>query len=154
MTTDATLTPLQIRDIMECLPHRYPFLMVDRVLDYKPFEYIKAIKNVSVNEPFFQGHFPGIPVMPGVLITEALAQAGGILVSLSIPEAKSKIFMFTGMDKVRFRKPVYPGDQILLESGGLRHKFNIVKMSCSAKVNGEVVAEADLSAAIVDRTAL
>ena len=104
------------REIMDVLPHRYPFLMVDRVLEVEPFKCLKAIKSVTINEPFFQGHFPSYPVMPGVLILEALAQAGAILVIKSIPEQMDgKIFLFTGIEKVRFKKSVFPGDQLVLE---------------------------------------
>lgn len=104
-----------IQAIMECLPHRYPFLLVDRVLEIVPGEKIVALKNVTMNEPFFQGHFPGNPIMPGVLIVEAMAQAGGVLFSSQLKEKHNNLFYFMGMDKVKFRKPVVPGDQIILE---------------------------------------
>ncbi|WP_456324947.1 3-hydroxyacyl-ACP dehydratase FabZ [Desulfonauticus submarinus] len=140
------------KDILDLLPHRYPFLLVDRVLEYQPFKYIKAIKCVSINEPFFQGHFPSYPVMPGVLILEALAQAGGILVMKSIPEkVENKIFLFTGMEKVRFRKSVFPGDMLSLEVSYEKHKLNLWKMNGNALVNGQVAAQGILSAAIVPR---
>ncbi len=154
MTQDAFGDVLSIRDIMKLLPHRYPFLLVDRVLEWEKGAYIKALKNVSCNEGFFQGHFPEQPIMPGVLILEALAQAGGILVSLSVPDAASKLFVFTGMDKVRFRRPVHPGDQLILESGELRQRMQLVKMHCKATVEGELACEAELSAAIVDRSTM
>ena len=124
---------MDIRQILELLPHRYPFLLVDRVVDYTPLESIEAYKNVTMNEPFFQGHFPGIPVMPGVLIMEALAQAGGLLVlkSTDMP-LEDKLFLFTGMEKVRFRKPVYPGDKLELKCRLIRHKLKLWKMEGKA----------------------
>ena len=141
---------IDVRQIMDHIPHRYPFLLVDRVVRLKPGEYLEGIKNVSINEPFFQGHFPGLPVMPGVLMVEALAQAGGILVFKSYDlDMKDKIFMFTGIDKVKFRRPVIPGDQIVLRLDELKSKFTLYKMRGTAYVDGEVVVEAQLSAALV-----
>jgi 3-hydroxyacyl-[acyl-carrier-protein] dehydratase len=138
--------------ILQLLPHRYPFLLVDRVLDYSPGEYIKAVKNVTINEPFFEGHFPGYPVMPGVLIVEALAQAGGILIVKSSPDIPAgKIFLFSGIEKMRFRKPVYPGDQIELIAEKLRHKMNMWKMQVEARVAEHIAAQGILSAAVVDK---
>ena len=140
------------KKIMDLLPHRYPFLMVDRVLEIEPFKYLKAIKSVTINEPFFQGHFPSYPVMPGVLILEALAQAGGILVMKSIPEEmEGKLFLFTGIEKVRFKKSVFPGDQLMLEVFYEKHKLNLWKMSGKATVNGQLVAQGILSAAVADK---
>ncbi|MBT8763272.1 3-hydroxyacyl-ACP dehydratase FabZ [Desulfohalobiaceae bacterium Ax17] len=140
------------KDILNLLPHRYPFLLVDRVLEFEPFKYLKAIKSVTINEPFFQGHFPAFPVMPGVLILESLAQAGGILVVKSIPEKmEGKIFLFTGIEKVRFRRSVFPGDQMVLEVGYERHKLNLWKMNAKALVDDKVVAQGILTAAIADR---
>jgi 3-hydroxyacyl-[acyl-carrier-protein] dehydratase len=140
------------KKIMDLLPHRYPFLMVDRVLEVEPFKYLKAIKSVTINEPFFQGHFPSYPVMPGVLILEALAQAGGILVMKSIPEEmEGKLFLFTGIEKVRFKKSVFPGDQLMLEVFYEKHKLNLWKMSGKATVNGQLVAQGILSAAVADK---
>jgi 3-hydroxyacyl-[acyl-carrier-protein] dehydratase len=140
------------KKIMDLLPHRYPFLMVDRVLEIEPFKYLKAIKSVTINEPFFQGHFPSYPVMPGVLILEALAQAGGILVMKSIPEEMDgKLFLFTGIEKVRFKKSVFPGDQLILEVFYEKHKLNLWKMSGKATVNGKLVAQGILSAAVADK---
>lgn len=146
-------TPVTIDTIFKLLPHRYPFLMVDRVTSLVPGESMEAYKNVTVNEPFFQGHFPGLPVMPGVLICEALAQAGGILTMLSEPELceGEKVFLFTGIDKVRFRAPVVPGDQLVLSVFDVRRKMSLVKMSGKAMVDGKVVASGQMSAAIVDR---
>ncbi len=142
------------KDILDLLPHRYPFLLVDRVLTFEPFQALSAIKCVSINEPYFQGHFPSYPVMPGVLILEALAQAGGILVVKSIPERMdNKIFLFAGMEHVRFRKPVFPGDVLELNVAYERHKMNLWKMNAKASVAGKVVAQGILTAAVVDREA-
>lgn len=141
-----------IQQIMAMLPHRYPFLLVDRVLEIEAGVRIKAYKNVTVNEPFFQGHFPGRPIMPGVLIMEALAQAGGLFVIKTLDLAKDdKLFLFTGIESAKFRRPVVPGDQLMLEAEVLRHKLNIWKMQGRASVDGETAAEGVFSAAIVDR---
>lgn len=150
MTHDASRR-VDVRQIMEYIPHRYPFLLVDRVVEYTPGESLVAIKNVTINEPFFQGHFPGLPVMPGVLMIEAMAQAGGVLVFKSFDlDLKGKVFMFTGIDKVKFRRPVIPGDQLVLRLSDLKRKFTLFKMHGQALVDGEVAAEADLSAALVE----
>ena len=154
MHQEASGNVINLQGILELLPHRYPFLLVDRVLDWEKGKFIKALKNVTFNETFFQGHFPGQPLMPGVLILEAMAQAGGILVSLSLPDMPSKLFVFTGMDKVRFRRPVHPGDQLILETTEVRQRMQLVKMHCRASVDGDLACEADLSAAIVDRAAM
>jgi beta-hydroxyacyl-ACP dehydratase FabZ len=132
---------------MQRLPHRYPFLLVDRVIRLVPGEEIVALKNVTFNEPFFQGHFPVKPVMPGVLIVEALAQAGGLLASESRgPEKRGEIIYFMGMDAVRFRKPVVPGDQLTLEAKVLKMRSRVAKMAGRALVNDQLVAEAELMA--------
>lgn len=150
MTHD-TSRRVDVRQIMEYIPHRYPFLLVDRVVEYTPGESLVAIKNVTINEPFFQGHFPGLPVMPGVLMVEAMAQAGGILVFKSFDlDLNGRLFMFTGIDKVKFRRPVTPGDQLVLRLSDLKRKFALFKMHGQALVDGEVAAEADLSAALVE----
>jgi len=139
--------PYDISRIMALLPHRYPFLMVDRVLELVPGERILAMKNVSNNEPFFQGHFPAEPIMPGVLILEALGQAGGVLAFDSLPEDKQGIpVYFMGMDKVKFRRPVVPGDQLLLDISVLRQRAKIIKLAGVARVGDEVAAEAELMA--------
>ncbi len=133
--------------IMELLPHRYPFLLVDRVLELVPGERVVALKNVTINEPFFQGHFPGRPIMPGVLIIEAMAQAGGILANESAPAGqKGRLIYFMGMDKVRFRRPVIPGDQIIFEARLLKLRSKAAKMLGSATVDGQLAAEAELMA--------
>jgi 3-hydroxyacyl-[acyl-carrier-protein] dehydratase len=140
-------TPVDdIRSIMKMLPHRYPFLFVDRVTEFESGVRIKAYKNVSFNEAFFQGHFPGQPIMPGVLILEALAQAGGIFVVKTLG-----VDLFTGIDEVKIRRPVVPGDQLVLEASVIRHKMNIWKMRGVATVEGQRVAEGVFSAAVVDK---
>lgn len=144
---------IDVRQIMNMLPHRYPFLLVDRVveLDHKA-GVITAYKNVTMNEPFFQGHFPGLPVMPGVLIMEALAQAAGIYV-LKAPEFDlgDKIFLFSSIDKAKFRRPVVPGDQLYLHISDFRRRMNLWKMTGVAKVGGEVAAQGEFSAAMVNK---
>jgi 3-hydroxyacyl-[acyl-carrier-protein] dehydratase len=140
-----------IKQIMDLLPHRYPFLLVDRIIEMEENKRIVGIKNVSINEPFFQGHFPGAPIMPGVLIIEAMAQTWGILVLSSTQEkAESKNVLFLGIDKARFRKPVYPGDQLRFELQALHLKRSIWKFKGKAFVEGQLVAEAELMATISD----
>jgi beta-hydroxyacyl-ACP dehydratase FabZ len=140
---------LDLDEIQRILPHRYPFLLVDRVVSLELGKRIVGVKNVSINEPFFQGHFPRRPIMPGVLIIEALAQTGGILALLSTPEhlGNPSIFLM-GIDKVKFRKPVVPGDQLRLEAECLRGGQKFWRMQCRAFVDGTLVAEAELMAAI------
>lgn len=143
---------LDIQQILSMLPHRYPFLLVDRVLELEPGVGIKAYKNVTFNENFFQGHFPGQPIMPGVLIMEALAQAGGLFVVKTLGvSATDKLFLFTGIESAKFRRPVVPGDQLMLEASVLRRKMNIWKMQGRATVDGVLVAEGVFSAAVVDK---
>jgi len=133
--------------ILELLAHRYPFLLIDRVIETVPGDKITALKNVTINEPFFQGHFPGRPIMPGVLIIEAMAQAGGILAYLTgSVEQRNRLIYFMGMDKVRFRKPVVPGDQIIIEAKIIKFRSKAAKMSGIATVNNQMVAEAELMA--------
>ena len=141
---------LDINAIQDILPHRFPFLLVDKILDYDE-EHIVGIKNVTVNEPFFQGHFPDFPVMPGVLITEAMAQVAGILVLKSIPDRKSKLVLLASVDEAKFRKPVRPGDQLRIEMKMERRKATVVKMRGEATVDGIVVAEAVLMCKLADR---
>ena len=140
-----------IKSIMQDLPHRYPILLVDRIIEFVKDKRIVALKNVTNNEPFFQGHFPNTPIMPGVLIVEAMGQAGGVLViQSSPPENRGKLIYFMGFDKVRFRQPVVPGDQLILELEMLKFRSKVVKMAGVAKVDGKIVAEAQLIAAYGD----
>ena len=140
---------MNIKEIMELIPHRYPFLLVDRVIDYEEEKWIKAVKNVTMNESFFQGHFPQEPIMPGVLIIEALAQAGGILAMLA-SENRDKLAFFMTIDKAKFRKPVGPGDQLLLHVfDAKRVRQNIIQLHGEASEDGKRVAEADLMFSIV-----
>lgn len=143
---------LDITEIINYLPHRYPFLLVDRVLDITDNKKIVALKNVTFNEPFFQGHFPMAPIMPGVLIVEAMAQAGGLLFFDSLPpEKRGALIYFMGIDKVKFRKPVVPGDQMVLTVEILKQRSNAVKMKATASVNDVTVAEAELMATIGEK---
>lgn len=142
----------KVTDILEILPHRYPFMLVDRIVECVPGSHILAYKNVTYNEPFFQGHFPGAPVMPGVLILEALAQAGGVLAASGIEGSlEGKLFLFTGLDKVKFRRQVIPGDRLDLKCDGLRMKLNMCKLNALATVDGQIAAEAQITAAIGNR---
>ena len=138
-----------VQAIMNFLPHRYPFILVDRIVELVPGEGITALKNVTINEPFFQGHFPTYPIMPGVLIVEAMAQAAGVLALESMPEDKQgRPVFFMGLDKVKFRKPVVPGDQLILKVQILKSRSNIVKASAKALVEDNVVAEAEIMATL------
>ena len=140
---------IDVREIMQIMPHRYPFLLVDRIESLKEGEEIVGIKNVTINEPFFAGHFPGNPIMPGVLIIEAMAQVGGVLAFYSSPkEWAGSLVYFMGIDKVRFRKPVVPGDQLRLKLSTIRQKQRVFKMRGEAYVEDTLVAEAELMAAI------
>ena len=142
---------MDIQRILSILPHRYPFLLVDRVVECVPGSHIKAYKNVSVNEPFFQGHFPGVPIMPGVLILEALAQTGGLLAAAGMGDLADKLYLFTGLDGVKFRRQVVPGDRLDLECSNMRMKLKLCKMEARAFVDGKLAAEARITAAIGDR---
>ena len=144
--------PMPVTEIMKLIPHRYPFLLVDRVLAYEKDASLTAIKNVTVNEPFFEGHFPGQPVMPGVLILEAMAQAGALLLALSREGLDNKLFMFTGINNAKFRRPVVPGDQLTLVCSDVKRKLSLWRMHGRATVNGELACEAELTAAVVDRS--
>ncbi|WP_446009697.1 3-hydroxyacyl-ACP dehydratase FabZ [Candidatus Electrothrix sp.] len=139
--------PLGIKEILDFLPHRYPFIMLDRVLEFEPDTMITALKNVSMGEPFFQGHFPGEPVMPGVLILEGMAQAGAVLAYLSTEDITGKLVYFAGMDKVRFRKVVRPGDQLIYKVEMVRKKRKLIKVQCRAYVDDVLVTEAEQLAA-------
>ncbi len=137
--------------ILGSLPHRYPFLLVDRIIEIEPRKRVVAIKNVSFNEPFFAGHFPGAPVMPGVLIVEAMAQAGAVLLLHDMPERAKKLVYFTGIDNARFRRIVVPGDQLRLTTEVVKLRSRSCKMRGSAEVNGRLAAQADIMSALVDR---
>jgi len=141
---------MDIEKILKILPHRYPFLLVDRVLELNEGKNIVAIKNVTYNEPFFQGHFPAYRVMPGVLILEALAQAGGILLHFSLPESKTRIVLLSKVDKAKFRKPVVPGDQLRFEVDLLKLKSRFGHVKGVAYVDGDKAVECEILAAILD----
>lgn len=140
---------VDINKILDLLPHRYPFLLVDRVLDFKPFDYLVAVKNVTMNEPFFQGHFPGNPIMPGVLMLEALAQASGILSNLSrkASEGHEFLYYFAGIDNARFKQVVIPGDQLRLEVKLLGRKRDFWRMDAQAYVGDKLACSAELISA-------
>ncbi len=148
----ATSTTLDINQIMAILPHRYPFLLIDRVVEIERKQRIVALKNVTINEPFFQGHFPGFPIMPGVLMIEAMAQAGGALLLTEIPDRDSKLMVFTGIERARFRKPVTPGDQVKIVVEVLAWRSMAVRMEGKAYVGEKLAAEATISCALVPRT--
>lgn len=141
-------------EIMDFLPHRYPFLLLDRIVEYEEGKRIVGVKNVTINEPFFQGHFPGVPVMPGVLIVEAMAQAGGVLVFKALPEREKKLVFLMGIEGARFRKPVQPGDQLRLELEVIRVKARVGKLAGKAYVDGTLVAEAEILFSLVDKEAV
>lgn len=142
------LNRLEVQEIMAMLPHRYPFLLVDRVVDYTPGESLTAIKNVTINEPIFTGHFPGMPIFPGVLILEALAQATGILGFKTVTErAENELYLFAAIDEARFKKPVVPGDTMVLEVKFLKERRNMWKFYGEAKVEGQIVCSAELMCA-------
>jgi UDP-3-O-[3-hydroxymyristoyl] N-acetylglucosamine deacetylase / 3-hydroxyacyl-[acyl-carrier-protein] dehydratase len=140
-----------IEEIMRVLPHRYPFLLVDRILEIEENKRVVGIKNVTINEPFFQGHFPGHPIMPGVLIVEAMAQVGGMLLLGGLEDPDTKVVYFMSLDNVRFRKPVKPGDQIVFEVEIIQIRGKIAKTRGVARVDGEVVAEAEMAAMVRDK---
>ena len=140
-------TIYDVREIMALLPHRYPFILVDRIIEMEPEKRIVGLKNVTINEPFFQGHFAGAPVMPGVLIIEAMGQVGGVLAYASLAkDGKKGLIYFMGIDNARFRKPVIPGDQIIMELTVLKKRGNVFRMSGKATVDGTLVTEAELMA--------
>jgi 3-hydroxyacyl-[acyl-carrier-protein] dehydratase len=150
----ASKMALDIHEILKILPHRYPLLLIDRVLELKRKDSIVAIKNVTINEPFFNGHFPGLPIMPGVLIVEAIAQAGGALLLTEVEDRTDKVMVFTGIERARFRRPVSPGDQLRLEVKviGWRALPSMIaaKMQGVAYVDGKRVAEATVSCQLID----
>jgi 3-hydroxyacyl-[acyl-carrier-protein] dehydratase len=151
--TPAAKQTMDITEIISILPHRYPFLLIDRVVEIERKQRIVAIKNVSFNEPQFQGHFPDYPIMPGVLMVEAIAQAGGALLLTEIPDRESKLMVFTGIDSAKFRKPVVPGDQLRIEVKVLNWRTNAVRMQGIATVDGKVACEAIVMCALVPRAA-
>ena len=139
-----------ITDIMKFLPHRYPFLLVDRILELEPDKRIVGLKNVTINEQFFQGHFPGAPVMPGVLIIESMAQVAGVLIYRDLPDKEKKLIYFTGIENAKFRRPVVPGDQLHVEMRLLSRRNNFGKMQGRATVENKLVDEATVLFAIVE----
>ncbi len=142
------LNSLQVQEIMALLPHRYPFLLIDKVLDYTPGVSLTALKNVTINEPIFTGHFPGMPIFPGVLILEALAQATGILGFKTVTErSENELYLFAAIDDARFKKPVVPGDTMILEVKFLKERRNMWKFYGEAKVDGVIVCSAELMCA-------
>ena len=142
---------LDTAGIMKYLPHRPPFLMVDTILEVERLKRIVGLKSVSINESYFQGHFPGKPIMPGVLIIEGMAQTGGLLLLLEIPERDNKLLYFAAVDEARFRRPVLPGDQLRMEVTVLKYRPTFCKLTAQATVNGEIAAEAILRCMLVDR---
>jgi 3-hydroxyacyl-[acyl-carrier-protein] dehydratase len=143
---------LDINEIMALLPHRYPFLLIDRIVEMERRVRIVALKNVTINEPHFQGHFPGYPIMPGVLMVEAIAQAGGTLLLMEFPDREDKLMLFTGIDNAKFRRPVVPGDQVRLEVKVLQWRSRAVRMLGIATVEGKVVCEATIMCQLVPRS--
>ncbi len=142
---------LEITDIMAILPHRYPFLLIDRVIERERMKRIVAIKNVTINEPFFTGHFPGYPIMPGVLVVEAMAQAGGLLLLPEIPDREKKLMVFTGIERAKFRKPVAPGDQLRIEVEVMNWRVSAARLEGKAFVDGKLACEAVILCAVVPR---
>ena len=144
---------LDINGIQKILPHRHPFLMVDAILEMERFKRVVGVKNVSINEAYFQGHFPGKPIMPGVLMIEAMAQTGGLLLLQEVPDRENKLLYFVAVDDARFRRPVVPGEQLRLEVTVVSWRGNFCKLAGKATVNGELAAEATLMCKMVDRDA-
>lgn len=140
-----------IQEILDFLPHRYPFLLIDRVVEFERAKRLVAIKNVTINEPFFQGHFPGYPIMPGVLVVEAMAQAGGILLMHELPDRADKLVVFTGIERAKFRRPVTPGDQLRIEVDVLSFRPRAGRIAGRALVDGKLACEATLTCQVVPR---
>ena len=151
--TSGISAPLDINQIQGILPHRYPFLLIDRVIEVERMKRIVALKNVTINEPFFTGHFPGFPIMPGVLIVEAMAQTGGVLLLTEVEDRTNKLIVFTGIEKARFRRPVVPGDQLRIEIDVLHWRPAasriMVRMDGRAYVNGKLVCDGTVTAQMV-----
>jgi 3-hydroxyacyl-[acyl-carrier-protein] dehydratase len=143
---------IDIQEILGFLPHRYPFLMIDRIVEFEPRKRCVAIKNVTINEPFFQGHFPGHPIMPGVLVIEAMAQAGGIIMMHELPDRQEKLVVFTGIERAKFRQQVTPGDQLRIEIEVLAFRSRAGRIEGKAYVDGKIACEAVLTCAVVPRT--
>lgn len=146
--------PVSVVDIMDTIPHRYPFLLLDRIIEYVPGKSIRAYKNVSINEPFFQGHFPNLPIMPGVLQIEAMAQAGAFLAKDLVDASEDRIAVLSGVDGFRFRRMVKPGDQLLLEGELTKFRNPVGKARCRASVDGQLVVEGEITFSLVDRAGL
>lgn len=144
-------TEYNIEEILEVLPHRFPFVFIDRVINLDPGKKVKALKNVNINEWYFPGHFPGTPIMPGVLILESMAQAGAFLILHDLEDPKKKGMLFTSIEKSKFRKPVVPGDQLIIELELLKFRLGTAKIKGEAYVGDKLVAEATLTASLVDR---
>ncbi len=144
--------PIPVTEILKLLPHRYPFLLIDRVIELERMKRIVALKNVTINEPFFQGHFPEKPIMPGVLIVEAIAQAGGALLLTEVPNRDEMLMVFTGIEKARFRRPVVPGDQLRLVVDVRAWRVTAARLEGKAYVDGKVAAEATVTCRLVPRT--
>ncbi len=149
--TSSSQPTMDVQQILEFLPHRYPMLLVDRILEVEEGERIVGLKNVTINEPFFSGHFPGHPIMPGVLIVEAMAQTGGLLMMSEMENVAEKVIYFMSLDNVKWRKPVVPGDQLIFEVELVKRRRTILKMHGVAKVDGVTVAEATMMATVMDR---
>jgi len=147
----AVKNAMEIGDILKILPHRYPFLLIDRVLELVRMQKIVALKNVSITDPFFQGHFPDQPIMPGVLVVEAIAQAGGLLLLTEVPNRDEMLMVFTGIEKARFRRPVVPGDQLRIEVEVKAWRVTAARLEGKAYVNGKVAAEATVTCRLVPR---
>ncbi len=142
---------LEIGEIMSILPHRYPFLLIDRIIEIERTKRIVAIKNVTINEPFFQGHFPGYPIMPGALVVEAIAQAGGVLLMPEVPDRHKKLMVFTGIERAKFRRPIVPGDQLRIEIKVLNWKPRVARMEGRVTVDGKLACEATVMCQLVPR---
>jgi 3-hydroxyacyl-[acyl-carrier-protein] dehydratase len=140
-----------IQEILGFLPHRYPFLMIDRIIEFERQKRVVALKNVTINEPYFQGHFPGAPIMPGVLVIEAMAQAGAVLMLSELPDRENKLAVFTGIDNAKFRKQIVPGDQLRIEVDVLSFRTRAGRMAGRATIDGKVACEATLTCMIVPR---